>query len=80
MADRGNVYHDYYEIEKLRNRSKSDEDVINVQLYILGGKDAHILLTSRPDPPAEMPVYEVGEFNSSLLDNSHMWFQNTATF
>lgn len=62
VSDRGNVYHDYYQIEKLSKVKTTNEDLVNVQLYILGGKDAHILLTPQPDPPADLPIYEIGSF------------------
>lgn len=60
VANGGNVYKDYYQIETLKNRRNSTEDLVHVQLYILGGKDAHILLTPTPDPAADLPVYEIG--------------------
>lgn len=61
VTNSGNAYHNFYEIEKLRNRSESNNDLVNVQLYILGAMDAHIMLTPCPHPPADTPLYEIGK-------------------
>lgn len=58
----GYSYTDYFHIDSFRQNVTTANDMINLQLYLLGSKDAHILLTS-DDVNKTAPVYEIGLYS-----------------
>lgn len=59
----GYKYTDFFHIESLkRNRNsidKDEESMVNVKLFVLATKDAHILL-SPTEKIKSSPIYEIG--------------------
>lgn len=56
----GYNYRSYFELSELKHATLKDDELININLIILGAKDAHILLTPTIDPGINSPVYEIG--------------------
>lgn len=65
-AKSGYSYTDYFRIESFRKNVSSADDIISLQLYVLGSKDAHILLTS-DDVNKTAPVYEIGMYSTPSI-------------
>lgn len=57
----GYNYRTYFHLSELKHATPKDDELINLNLIILGSKDAHILLTSSTDPDINSPVYEIGK-------------------
>lgn len=55
----GYTYTDYFHIDSFRQNLTNNNDLIKLNLFVLGGKDAIILLTS-DDQKKNVPVYEIG--------------------
>lgn len=58
-AINGYNYRTYFHLSDLKHSSPKDEELININLIVLGSKDAHILLTSTTDPDISESVYEI---------------------
>lgn len=57
----GYGYQTYFKIDKI-NGTRSFGYMINIKLFILAGRDAHILLSPEENPPSANGVYEIGKF------------------
>ncbi|XP_063695626.1 acetylcholine receptor subunit beta [Culicoides brevitarsis] len=57
-AVNGYNYRTYFHLSDLKHATPKDEELVNINLVILGTKDAHILLTSSKDD-VNAPVYEI---------------------
>uniref|UniRef100_A0A336N7Y6 CSON008575 protein n=2 Tax=Culicoides sonorensis TaxID=179676 RepID=A0A336N7Y6_CULSO len=59
-AVNGYNYKTYFHLSDLKHVTPQDDELIKINIYVLGSKDAHILFspTSAPDP--DTPVYEIG--------------------
>lgn len=60
----GYKYSTFFHIESLkpnRNANVTDDTILDLRLYVLASKDAHILL-SPTDQIKSSPIYEIGVF------------------
>lgn len=65
-------YKDYVKISDIAN-SQPDQYILRLVLFIQGGRDANILLTTSNQPNFERDfVYEIGEFQSLNLFELHL--------
>lgn len=63
----GYKYSTFFHIESMKpNRVRTDKDdtLLNLKIFVLASKDAHILL-SPTDQIKSSPIYEIGKFQSS---------------
>lgn len=71
----GYNYKTYFHLSDLKHSTPKDEELININLIILGSKDAHILLTSSTDPDITAPVYEIGKTLVSMIKTNYDSFE-----
>lgn len=57
-ATSGYGYQKYFKIDDVKNHG-ADGNIVNLKLYVMGPKDAHILLSTEESPSAADPVYEI---------------------
>lgn len=57
-ATSGYGYQTYFKIDDVSNHF-ADGHIVNLKLYVLGSKDAHILLATAESPSTVDPVYEI---------------------
>lgn len=62
----GYNYQTYFKIEDMSSKLP-DADLLNIKLYVLATKDAHVLLSTEENPPASSNVYEIGKTNHIIL-------------
>ncbi|XP_053683435.1 uncharacterized protein LOC128733695 [Sabethes cyaneus] len=55
----GYNYHTFFKLEELENHSLDNETVINLRLFVITSKDAHILLSDIESATADAQVYEI---------------------
>lgn len=58
-ATAGYGYQQYFKIDDVVNNHGADGNIVNLKLYVMGSKDAHILLSTEESPSAVDPVYEI---------------------
>lgn len=58
----GYNYRTYFKLNELNHVTPKDDELINLNIIILGSKDAHILLSPNDEGNADTPVYEIGRF------------------
>lgn len=58
-AVNGYNYRTYFQLSELQHATPKDDELININLIILGSKDAHILFTGSTDPDITETVYEI---------------------
>lgn len=67
----GYKYTNFFHIESLkpnRNIADKDDTILNIKLFVLATKDAHILL-SPTDQIKSSPIYEIGLYFSNKIAN-----------
>lgn len=57
-ATSGYGYQKYFKIDDVNNNGAAG-NIVNLKLYIMGPKDAHILLATEESPSTTDPVYEI---------------------
>ncbi|XP_037032666.1 uncharacterized protein LOC119071739 [Bradysia coprophila] len=57
-ATSGYGYQKYFKIDDVNNHG-ADGNIVNLKLYVMGPKDAHILLSTEEAPSTMDPVYEI---------------------
>lgn len=73
-ATSGYGYHNYFKLDEMRVGS-AHSDLVNIKLFVLAAKDAHILLSPIVAPNSTTPVYEIGRLRGSyqwMLVISHL--------
>lgn len=58
-ATSGYGYQKYFKIDDVSNRHADSGIIVNLKLYVMGPKDAHILLATEESPSTTDPVYEI---------------------
>lgn len=61
LANIGYNYRHFFKISDLRHATPKENELLRLNLVILGQKDAHILLTSSTENQPDMAVYEIGK-------------------
>lgn len=69
LANIGYNYRHHFKIADLKHATPKDDELLRLNIVILGQKDAHILLTPSTDTTPDMAVYEIGKHRwSSMKD------------
>lgn len=56
----GYNYHAYFKLEDLDNHNLDNETVVNLRLFVVAAKDAHVLLSDSDSNGPDSQVYEIG--------------------
>lgn len=62
----GYKYTNFFEIESLKpnqNNADKDDTILNIKLFVLATKDAHILLSPTDQIKSSSPIYEIGLYS-----------------
>lgn len=59
-AINGYNYHSFFKLEDLVNHNLDNETIVNLRLFVVAAKDAHILLSDIDSTASDAQVYEIG--------------------
>lgn len=60
----GYNYHAYFKLADLDNHNPDNETVVNLRLFVVAAKDAHVLLSDSDSNSPESQVYEIGSYRN----------------